>query len=109
VAYFPNGSAGSVFDEQCGRCRYGDGPCPIWRVQHDHNYSACNNKEARKILDALVSNSGDCSMFKLDETWFGSDQPVPEEALRAYLELQQMPKCPPTIRELILKAAGRIA
>jgi hypothetical protein len=107
MAYFPNGSAGEVFDEQCGRCRYGEGPCPIWWVQHQHNYSACNNREARKIIDYLVHNDGTCAMFEIDPTWFGSDQAVPEEALRAYLELK--PDTPPTIRELVLKAAGRIA
>lgn len=73
MAYFPNGTSGEVFVEQCGRCRYGDGPCPIWQVQHDYNYDACNNKVATAILGALVKNDGACAMFKLDPDWFGSD------------------------------------
>lgn len=71
MAYFPNGSSGLLFDEQCARCRYGDRPdCPIYRAQYDHNYSACNNPEARAILDLLVHDDGECQMFKLDVASF---------------------------------------
>jgi len=30
----------------------------------EHNYSACNNEEARKILDYLVEPDGTCAMWK---------------------------------------------
>ena len=70
MAYFPNGSAGEVFDNQCGRCRFGGGACPIWRVQYQYNYDACNNEVARKILDALVHDDGSCTMFNLNVELF---------------------------------------
>ena len=73
MAYFPNGTSGEVFQEQCGRCRYGDGPCPIYFVQHEFNYKACNNQIASEILTALVKDDGTCAMFKLDPEWFGSN------------------------------------
>ena len=107
MAYFPNGSAGEVFAEQCGRCRYGDQPCPIWAVQYEHNYAACNNNVARTILDALVKNDGTCAMFKLDEAHFDKEHVAQPEAEQAYLALKQ--DTPTPIRELVLKAAGRIA
>lgn len=69
MAYFSNGTDGMVFDEECLSCKYGQKACPIALVQMEHNYSACNNKEARKILDSLVSNQGTCAMkqeFKED-------------------------------------------
>lgn len=64
MAYFSNGSEGMVFDEQCGKCRYGQKPCPIALVQMDNNYEACNNKVARNILDNLVKNDGTCKMYE---------------------------------------------
>lgn len=70
MAYFPNGSAGQLFDEQCARCRYGVAECPIYRVQYNHNYSACNVPEARSILDQLVQDDGTCRMFAIDPAWF---------------------------------------
>ena len=69
MAYFSNGSEGMVFDEECSTCRYGLKPCPIALMQITYNYDACNNKVARKILDGLISNNGECSMkqtFKTD-------------------------------------------
>ena len=67
MAYFPNGSAGEVFDEQCCKCKYGEAPCPIAYVQFTYNYRACNNEIARNILDDLISDNGDCSMYKTFE------------------------------------------
>ena len=64
MAYFSNGSEGAVFDEQCSMCKYGDRPCPIFWVQIEYNYDACNNETARKILDDLVKDDGTCEMFK---------------------------------------------
>lgn len=69
MTYFSNGSEGMVFDEECNSCKYGTKSCPIAFLQMEHNYSACNNEEARKILDGLISNEGKCSMkqeFKED-------------------------------------------
>ena len=62
MAYFSNGTDGSVFDEECIGCKYGQENCPIQYVQQEYNYDACNNKVARKILDHLVSNDGKCTM-----------------------------------------------
>jgi len=64
MAYFSNGSEGAVFDEQCSMCKYGDRPCPIFWVQIEYNYDACNNETARKILNDLVKDDGTCEMFK---------------------------------------------
>lgn len=70
MAYFANGSAGECFHEQCAICKYGEAPCPIAFVQFNYNYRACNNKIARGILDNLISDNGDCSMYKMFEKDF---------------------------------------
>lgn len=70
MAYFSNGSEGMCFDKQCSRCKYGQMPCPIALVQHEYNYDACNNETARKILDTLVKDNGDCAMFKMAKSDF---------------------------------------
>ena len=64
MAYFPNGSSGECFENQCARCKYGESPCPIAYVQMQFNYDACNNKVASIILNTLVHNDGTCMMFK---------------------------------------------
>lgn len=63
MAYFANGNERMCFDEQCARCKYGEKPCPIALVQFDYNYEACNNQLASSILNQLVKNNGDCTMF----------------------------------------------
>lgn len=63
MAYFSNGSEGECFDNQCSRCKYGNEPCPIAFVQLQFNYDAANNKTATAILDSLVKQNGDCTMF----------------------------------------------
>jgi len=70
MAYFSNGSEGMCFDEQCSKCKYGQMPCPIALVQHEYNYDACNNETARKILDTLVKDNGDCAMFEMAKSDF---------------------------------------
>ena len=107
MAYFPNGSAGYCFDEQCSRCRYGEGPCPIYLVQSIYNYDACNNEVASKILSELVKSDGTCAMFELDKAWFEKDRVPPQQAEAAYLALTET--TPEPIRALVLDAAGRIA
>lgn len=64
MAYFSNGSEGSVFDYQCAICKYGEKACPIAAVQMLYNYDACNNETAREILDELVRDDGTCTMFE---------------------------------------------
>jgi len=64
MAYFSNGTEGMVFDYQCSICKYGEQNCPIALVQEVYNYDACNNVVARKILDTLVADNGECAMFK---------------------------------------------
>lgn len=64
MAYFPNGSAGEVFDNQCLKCKYGEKGCPIWLVQVNYNYDACNNEVATKILNDLIKDDGTCEMYK---------------------------------------------
>jgi hypothetical protein len=64
MAYFPNGTAGMCFDDQCQKCKYGEEPCPIAMVQMNYNYDACNNKVATAILKNLVQDNGICAMFE---------------------------------------------
>ena len=73
MAYFSNGTEGSVFDEQCCRCKYGDKSCPIAIVQGSYNYKACNNKTARAILDVLVKQDGTCTVFEMAKKDFCVD------------------------------------
>lgn len=95
MAYFPNTSAGEVFDRQCMRCKYGQKACPIALVQQVHNYEACNNKVAREILDTLVSDRGVCAMFKMDPEGFSEAKDKrkqsDDEAMRSWQELNVPP------------------
>ena len=74
MAYFSNGTSGECFDAQCAQCRYGDGSCPIYWVQLNYNYEACNVPVARAILDHLVKDDGTCAMFAMDPDTFRSDE-----------------------------------
>ena len=73
MAYFSNGTNSEVFMEQCLRCRFGNDSCPIHYVQATYNYDAVGNHTATSILDALVSNNGDCAMWKMDVDCFGTN------------------------------------
>ena len=64
MAYFANGTEGEIFDQQCGKCKYGAKACSIAYVQIHYNYDACNNKIASEILNALVNENGTCTMWK---------------------------------------------
>ena len=48
MAYFPNGSAGIAFDEECESCKYGqvDRPiaCPVWLVHQEYNYTQADKE-----------------------------------------------------------------
>lgn len=75
MAYFSNGSEGMCFDEQCGRCKFGQSPCPIALVQMEYNYDqirAQNNGDhtARKILNHLVTDDGVCAVFEMAKADF---------------------------------------
>ncbi len=73
MAYFPNGSSGACFDNQCAKCKYGEEPCPIALVQMTYNYDACNNKVATAILKSLVKDDGRCMMFECFKNDFEID------------------------------------
>jgi hypothetical protein len=73
MAYFPNSSAGAVFDNQCAQCKYGQEPCPIALAQITYNYDAVNNETATAILDLLVSDDGICQMLELAKRDLGSN------------------------------------
>ena len=73
MAYFSNGSEGTVFEDQCARCKYGEEPCPIAAVQLNYNYEACDNEVAENILNALVEQDGTCTMFDMFKKDFEID------------------------------------
>jgi len=74
MAYFANGCEGEVFDEECAGCIFGDKPCPIAWITAEHNYSACNNPEARAIMDKLVKQNGECCMRRAFPEVFAADK-----------------------------------
>lgn len=65
MAYFPNGSAGEVFDRQCEEClqRIDDVLCPVALVQTLYNYDQLKAGEERlkACLLSLVSEDGTCN------------------------------------------------
>lgn len=78
MAYFSNGSEGTVFEDQCAKCKYGERACPIALVQVLYNYDAvkaenAGDKTATLILDALVQNNGTCNMYKEFKADFAID------------------------------------
>jgi hypothetical protein len=81
MAYFSNGSEGMVFDEQCSICKYGDKPCPIASIQYEFNYSQNGNYIAEQIMDKLVNDDGECSMFKAFKIDFEIDPTCKQEIL----------------------------
>lgn len=74
MAYFPNGSAGEYFEEQCCNCIIGyDKPCPIHLVQHEFNYKQFdkdgNDTDLSRLMNMLVSQKGDCQLkIAMDKT-----------------------------------------
>jgi hypothetical protein len=75
MAYFSNGSEGSVFDDQCSRCKFGQSPCPIAYVQMTYNYDQHKDKSgtATNILNDLVENDGTCKIFEMAKSDFEID------------------------------------
>lgn len=66
MAYFPNGSAGEVLDNQCAECPLGDGPCPVALVQMMYNYTQVGDgeKNLRDAMTLLVDERGICQVRK---------------------------------------------
>jgi len=64
MAYFPNGTAGMILDEQCDECLHGnpESACPLAFAQMNFNYEQCGNALAEKILNSLVNKDGKCLM-----------------------------------------------
>lgn len=75
MAYFSNGSEGTVFDDQCAKCKFGQAPCPIALVQVLYNYDQHDDKSgtAIKILSALVKDDGTCTMWEMAKADFAID------------------------------------
>lgn len=63
MAFFANGTEGSVFGEQCSNCKLWNKPCPIAWVQTQYNYEQVGNDVAEKILESLVKSDGTCKML----------------------------------------------
>ena len=67
MAYFPNGTAGEILDEQCHNCLHGtsDGIlCPVAHVQVEYNYDQLEpwNKPLRAAMNLLINEQGICQM-----------------------------------------------
>ena len=66
MAYFPNGTSGMIFDEQCSECIHEDPTalCPIANVQMEYNYFQCNKgqEKLRECMNFLVNEKGYCQM-----------------------------------------------
>lgn len=67
MAYFPNGSSGEVFDQQCSDCKLADdAPCPVLFVQMTYNYDQCHadHWKLKEAMNCLVDKDGICQMKK---------------------------------------------
>lgn len=69
MAYFSNGSEGSMYEEQwCSRCVHNDG-CTVWLAHLLFNYDLCNKDDpGNQILEMLIPTRPDgfadkCTMF----------------------------------------------
>lgn len=71
MAYFPNGTAGDLYQEHyCNRCIHDrESDCPIWSA---HLLFNSGDDSDRRVLDFLIPMSedgldaGECRMFALD-------------------------------------------
>jgi hypothetical protein len=69
MGYFPNGTAGELYEGRwCRRCVHEIG-CRVWWLHMEHNYEECNKKES--MLHVLIPRVGThncrCQMFHLKE------------------------------------------
>lgn len=67
MAYFPNGTAGQILDDQCDNCLHGvsDGiMCPVAYIQVEFNYKQLDkgNEQLRAAMNTLINNAGECQM-----------------------------------------------
>ena len=79
MAYFPNGSSGEFFEDQCYDCPLGAGwedprqesffgfqrelrPCPVAFIQYEFNYSQVGNKDLESAMNQLVNEKGVCQV-----------------------------------------------
>lgn len=79
MAYFPNGSSGTVLDNQCAECpigRHQDAPCPVLLVQLSYNYDQCRdgNEKLREAMNMLINERGICQMKPVVEK-YATDTP----------------------------------
>lgn len=74
MAYFSNGSEGEIFDAQCGKCKYGEHPCPVAAMQLLYNYDQIGNELAIKIMDNFVKDDGTCTVFEMAKQDFLIDK-----------------------------------
>ena len=67
MAYFPNGTAGMAFDNQCMACLHEDPDigCPIALIQGTYNYDQIGNEKLREVLSLLVDDKELCQMYPL--------------------------------------------
>jgi hypothetical protein len=68
MGYFPNGTAGEMYEEQyCSRCVHQEDGCAVWLAHLLKNYDDCNDDSS--ILHMLIPRSEDglsnekCKMF----------------------------------------------
>ena len=73
MAYFPNGTAGDILDQQCAKCLHHnpDIGCPISFVQTHYNYDQCDDglEKMQELLNILVNEKGICQMKPLIEKY----------------------------------------
>lgn len=67
MAYFPNGTAGEVLENQCDECIHGlnnDVMCPVHYVQAVFNYDQVRQREKklRTAINMLINEKGECQM-----------------------------------------------
>lgn len=66
MAYFPNGTAGEVLDNQCCDCFSKDewSYCPVYAVHSVFNYEqlAKGNEKLRQALTMLIDENGTCKV-----------------------------------------------
>jgi hypothetical protein len=77
MAYFPNGTAGDLYQEQyCNRCVHDrESKCPIWGAHLLFN----RGPAWRQVLDYLIpmgdnGEPGECQMFAVDEEYKAGQQ-----------------------------------
>jgi hypothetical protein len=66
MAYFPNGTAGEILDNQCCDCLHEDEWlwCPVYAVQFLFNYDQVGKgqEKLRQAINMLVSEDGICKV-----------------------------------------------